>query len=37
MSNKTTDTFRFILKLVIAVATAVLGAFGVSTGGGGDE
>lgn len=30
MSSKSQETLSFVLKLIIAVASAVLGAFGVS-------
>ncbi len=35
--SKATNNVSMILKIIIAVATAILGAFGAGTAGGGDE
>lgn len=37
MSKKSTANISFVLKLVIAIATAVLGAFGAGTADSGGE
>ncbi len=37
MSAKSTNTLKVILKIIVAVATAVLGVFGAGAAGGGND
>ena len=37
MSTKNTNTMKVVLRIIVAVATAILGVFGVSAAGGGND